>query len=189
MMPHDSTGGFAPVDVPLRDGRVVTVRTVHADDRAKLQDAVRALSPDSRYSRFFSPLRELPASLLERATNPDVARELQLVAVTSTSDDQRIVAGARYAATEVSGDCEFAIAVLDDWHGLGLARRLLEMLMREARTRGFARMEGYILASNASMLGLATRLGFVRVASPEGPNVCLVRCDLGTAPAAQSKIV
>jgi hypothetical protein len=39
------------------------------------------------------------------------------------------------------------------------------------------------------MLGLATRLGFVRVASPEGPNVCLVRCDLGAAPATQSKIV
>jgi GNAT superfamily N-acetyltransferase len=190
MTPQDSSGGFEPVDIQLRNGRAVTVRAIRTDDRDKLQDAIRALSPDSRYSRFFSPLRELPASLLERATNPDAEGEVQLVAVTGTRDDQtRIVAGARYAATAVSGDCEFAVAVIDDWHGIGLARRLLEMLMREARTRGFARMEGYILASNASMLGLATRLGFVRVASPEGPHVCLVRCDLGAAPPAQSKIV
>jgi hypothetical protein len=41
-------------------------------------------------------------------------------------------------------------------------------------------MEGFILASNTRMLGLAQRLGFVRVASPEGPAVALVRCDLRT---------
>jgi hypothetical protein len=41
-------------------------------------------------------------------------------------------------------------------------------------------MEGYILATNAAMLGLARRLGFATVKSPEGPTVCLVRRDLGT---------
>jgi hypothetical protein len=52
--------------------------------------------------------------------------------------------------------------------------------MRTAHARGFARMEGYILASNATMLGLAKRLGFATVTSPEGPTVRLVRRDLGT---------
>ncbi|MCC6766545.1 MAG: hypothetical protein IT293_17940 [Deltaproteobacteria bacterium] len=41
-------------------------------------------------------------------------------------------------------------------------------------------MEGYILATNTAMLGLAKRLGFQTVQSPEGPTVHLVRCDLGT---------
>lgn len=62
--------------------------------------------------------------------------------------------------------------------GRGVARLLLETLMRAARARGFARMEGYILATNAAMLGLAKRLGFGAIESPDGPTVCRVRRDL-----------
>jgi GNAT superfamily N-acetyltransferase len=162
------------VTVQLRDGRVLTVRAIHADDRDKLQTAVRTLSPDARYSRFFSPLRELPAPLLERATHPDAESELQLVAVAGDA----IVAGARYAATAEPTCCEFAAAVLDEWQRCGLAHRLIEELMRTARARGFHHMEGYILSSNVAMLGLAKRLGFAPVASPEEPTVRLMRCDL-----------
>ena len=162
---------FEPVALRLRDGREVTVRAVRADDGEKVRTAIRRLSPESRYTRFFSPLRDVTPKMLERVIHPDEAHELQLVAV----------AGARYAATpERSGDCEFAVTVADDWHRVGLARQLLEMLMRTARARGFERMEGYILSTNEAMIGLATRLGFVPVASPEGPTVILMRRDLGT---------
>ncbi len=79
-----------------------------------------------------------------------------------------------------AADCEFAVAVVDQWHGLGLARQLLEALMRTARARGLERMEGYILATNTPMLGLAKRLGFAEMESPEGPTVRMVRRDLRT---------
>ena len=169
---------FEPVDVELRDGRRVRLRAVRADDKDGLQEAIRSLSAESRYSRFMSPLRELSPQMLERAARPDAERELQLVAVVGEGEEERIVGGARYAGAAGSADCEFAVAVVDEWHGFGLARRLLEALMRTARVRGFERMEGYILATNAAMLGLAKRLGFVPVDSPEGPSVRKVRCDL-----------
>ena len=141
-----------------------------------LQDAIRALSVESRYSRFFSPLRQLPPELLERATHPEPGRELQLVAV---AGENQIVGGARYVALEAVGDCEFAVAIVDEWHGLGLARRLLEMLIDRARASGFQRMEGHVLATNVPMLSLAQRLGFTESASAEGPIVRLVRRPLG----------
>jgi GNAT superfamily N-acetyltransferase len=170
---------FEPVDVELRNGRRVKLRAVRADDKDRFQAALRSLSPESRYSRFMSSLRELSPQMLERATRPDAERELQLVAVVCDGEEETIIGGARYAAAPGSADCEFAIAVVDEWHGLGLARRLLETLMQTARARGFARMEGYILATNTRMLGLAKRLGFVSVRSPEGPTVSLVRRNLG----------
>jgi GNAT superfamily N-acetyltransferase len=169
---------FVPVVWQLRGGRRVTVRAIRPEDKDKLQAAVRGLSDQSRYFRFMSFLRELPPPLLDLATHPTANRELQLVAVVGDGVDETIVAGARYSAVAGSEDCEFAIAVADEWHGLGLARRLLELLMRSARARGFERMEGFILASNTRMLGLARRLGFVRGESPEGPSVRKVRCDL-----------
>jgi GNAT superfamily N-acetyltransferase len=169
---------FEPVDIRLRDGPPVRLRTIRADDSDRLQAALRSLSAESRYSRFMSALRELSPQMLERATRPDAERELQLVAVVGEGEEEKIVGGARYAAAAGTTDCEFAVAVVDQWHGLGLARQLLEALMRTARARGLERMEGYILATNAPMLGLAKRLGFVPVESPEGPAVRLVRRDL-----------
>jgi GNAT superfamily N-acetyltransferase len=177
-MSVDPVVDFQPFAVQLRDGSEVTVRAIRAEDADKLQAAIRALSAESRYTRFFSPLRELPPELLQRATHPDAKGELQLVAVAGSAE--QIIAGARYGATGTDGDCEFAVAVVDEWHGRGLARLLLETLMREARTRGFARMEGHILATNVPMLRLAKRLGFATVESPEGPSVSLVRRDLST---------
>jgi acetyltransferase len=171
-----TTAEFEPALLKLRDGSEVTVRAIREDDAGKLQAAIRGLSDESRYTRFFSPMRELSPSLLERAVHPEAGRELQLVAV--AGPDERIVAGTRFVATETPGSCEFAIVIVDDWHGRGLARQLLELLMRAARERGFTHMEGNILASNAPMLGLAGSLGFSHHASPEGPTVCLVRREL-----------
>jgi RimJ/RimL family protein N-acetyltransferase len=167
-----------PVDVQLKDGRHVTIRAVRERDADMLQDAIRALSRESRYTRFFSPLRELPPNLLERATHPEPGRELQLVAVFAEEGRERIVGGSRYGALETDGDCEFAVAIVDEWHGLGLARRLLELLIDRARVSGFRRMEGYILADNFPMMGLAKRLGFADEPSPEGPAIRRVRREL-----------
>ena len=179
-MSVDPDDDFQPTTLRLRDGTEVTLRSVRAADADKLQAAIRGLSSESRYSRFFSALRELPPTLLDRAIHPDAKRELQIVAVAGVGTEEKIIAGARYAATATDGDCEFGVTVIDEWQGRGLARLLLETLMRTARARGFARMEGYILATNARMLGLAKSLGFSRLKSPEGPTVCLVRRDLGT---------
>jgi len=167
-----------PVDVELRDGRHVTIRAIEEGDADMLQEAIRALSKESRYTRFFSPLRELPPNLLERATHPEPGRELQLVAVFTEEGREKIVGGARYGALEAVGDCEFAVAIVDEWHGLGLARRLLEMLIERARASGFRRMDGYVLATNLPMMSLAKRLGFAEAPSSEGPAVRVVRLDL-----------
>ena len=166
------------VDIELRDGRRVTVRTIREEDKDKLQDAIRSLSVQSSYYRFFSPLPKLSAKLLERATRPEAERELQLVAVVGEGAEEKIIGGARYAAIADSRDCEFAVLVVDAWHGLGLARPLLEMLMQCARARGFERMEGHVLATNRRMLTLARGLGFAEMASAEGATVRMVRRDL-----------
>jgi acetyltransferase len=50
--------------------------------------------------------------------------------------------------------------VADAWQGRGLAQALMRMLVSCARTRGFRRLDGFILATNAAMLALMERLGF-----------------------------
>jgi acetyltransferase len=176
-----SATAFEPEVWRLRSGRSLTVRGVRPDDQAKLQAAMRHLSDESRYLRFMAFTRELSPQLLDRATHPVPGRELQLVVMTGEGGAETIVASARYAA-DASGDCEFAVTVLDEWRRLGLARRLLDALIRNAQRQGFKRMTGYVLATNTGMLALARRMGFVQVASREDPTVRVVRRDLTAAP-------
>lgn len=176
---------FEPQVWRLRSGRSVTVRVVRADDGARLQDAVRRLSDESRYMRFMAYTRELSPQLLARVTHPSAGRELRLIAVTPDGEGQTIVAAASYVAIG-DRDCEFAVAVADEWQRLGLAPRLLEALMQSARANGFERMDGYVLASNARMLALARRMGFTPVKNPEDPTVRVIRRDL-TMPAGRGE--
>src|SRR5947199_6299045 len=92
---------FVPRVLTLRDGSQVSLRAVGADDSGMLQAAIRALSAESRYSRFMSALRELTPQMLNRAVHPARGRELQIVAVSGGGGDQTIVAGTRYVATAV----------------------------------------------------------------------------------------
>jgi acetyltransferase len=156
---------------------MVKLRPARADDAERIQDALRGLSDEARYTRFMSALREATPRMLEQATRAD-SRQLQLLAMAGEPGAERVVGGARFDAAATGKDCEFAMAVLDDWQGTGLARQMLEALMRSARERGFERMEGYILASNGPMIGLAQKLGFHSVECPDGPAVRLLRCDL-----------
>lgn len=172
---------FQPVVVQVRDGRRVTVRAVRGDDKAALNEAFQHLSPDARYSRFMAQVRELSPAMLESATHPRGERDLAMVAVVGEAPAEMIVGGARYAAGPSGDECEFAVTLTDEWHGVGLARQLMELLMAAAAAQGFRSMEGYILAGNQDMRGLARRLGFSDEPMPGDATVRLVRRRLDAA--------
>jgi len=168
---------FPPVRVTLRDGRSVTVREIRPDDADAMRAAFDHLSEEARYSRFMLAVNLTPA-MVERAVRLSSDRERALVAVLGEGADATIVGGARYVRGTDSETCEFAVTIADEWRGAGLASGLLRALIRDARTRGLKRMEGYVLATNTPMLDLARRLNFTVGASDEGPSVKLVRLDL-----------
>jgi RimJ/RimL family protein N-acetyltransferase len=161
MQDNASTGMTLPISVTLRDGRQVMLREIREQDREALLAAFDRLSPDSRYTRFMMAMRNPPAALLEAAMHPIPGREFALVAVSAEGGAERIVGSARYVGVPGTDHCEFGITVADDWHGLGLASRLLGMLIEAASAQGFHCIEGYVLAANTPMRRLARRLGFV----------------------------
>jgi len=152
----------------LPDGRRVTVRPVLPQDAELEQAMVRALSPASRYQRFFAPIRELPQGWLERLTQIDYHRQQAFIVETFVGDQALAVAEARYVVDATGEACEFAVVVADDWRQLGLARRLLQHLMDSAAEAGLRRMVGDVLATNHAMLSLARSLGFRVQRHPEG---------------------
>lgn len=166
--------------ITLRDGRAIVVREIGAQDEQEIVQAFERLSAESRYTRFMIPLRALSPRMLAAATHPVPGRDFALVAVTGEDGDEDIVAGARYVGAPGSDTCEFAVTVADDWHGAGLARRLMELLIANARERGLRCMEGQVLAVNTPMRRLAKRLGFSDRPCPDDAALRLVSLELAS---------
>ena len=152
----------------LPGGRRSTVRPVLPQDAELEQALVRALSPASRYQRFFAPIRELPEGWLQRLTQIDYRRQQAFIVETFAGDQALAVAEARYVVDASGEQAEFAVVVADDWRHLGLARRLLQLLMQSAAEAGLQRMVGDVLATNHAMLSLARSQGFKAVRHPDG---------------------
>lgn len=144
----------------LFDGSEVLIRPIRAEDAAMEQDFVQHLSPESRYRRFMSTLNELPPGKLKYLTEVDYVRHLALVAIVRQGDCEVEIGVARYVAGPGGTDCEFAIAIDDEWQGSGVAGILMLSLIDAARARGMRKMEAFILASNDKMIKFARQLGF-----------------------------
>jgi RimJ/RimL family protein N-acetyltransferase len=168
--------------VTLRNGKQALIRAIRPEDKAGVLAAFHRLSDDSRYTRFMASMNELPDALLESAVHPIAIRECALVAVAGTEDGGELVGGARYNIDPETGCCEFAVTVLDGWHGLGLARILMQILIPMARAAGYRTMIGYVLASNTAMRGLAHRLGFKDTMCPDDATLRVVALDLAESP-------
>jgi acetyltransferase len=165
--PAEKMCALYPVRARLRDGTGITIRPIGPQDTLREQAFMQALSPQSRYFRFMSVLRELPPDMLYRFTHPDPDREVALVALAGEDDEMQQVGVARCIVEDGERGAEFALAVADDWQSRGVGRRLMCELMRAARTAGIRSLHGDVLSSNRCMLALMRTLGFDIMNLPE----------------------
>ncbi|WP_267222394.1 GNAT family N-acetyltransferase [Dyella silvae] len=167
MESNDLADSISPRILTLRDGRAVTVRSIRPEDKDMLDDAFERLCEEARYSRFFAVVRAVPKDILDPAAPGSRGHVVALVALSEKGSTQLMTGGARYVTDDAGETCEFAVTVADDWQGLGLARQLMETLIGIARARQIRRMDGVVLSTNASMRGLAARLGFKDTPYPD----------------------
>ena len=170
--------GRRAVAAIVRDAPPVLLRPVGPEDADRVQSFVRALSPQSRRSRFLSGLSELLPYMLRRLTEPARPHEFGLLALAG-DPGARSVVGMGHCALEEGSTAELAVVVADAWQRRGVGTRLVEALARHVS--GVEALRGIVLAENQAMLALARRLGF-RVFGDREPG--LVRIEKLLAPAA-----
>jgi GNAT superfamily N-acetyltransferase len=141
----------------LRDGTLVVVRPQTREDRSLLADFFAALSPHSRYQRFFTGMPpKLPSRMLATLADVDGDRHVGLVAVRGG----RILGAARYLRRpDAPAAADIAFTVADEMHGRGLGSLLLRELQAHARRRGVKRFHFDALATNDAALTVARGLG------------------------------
>ena len=147
----------------LKKGAVVKIRSVRPDDKGKISEAFRNLESESIYTRFFQHKKELSEKELEKATEVDFKNVVALVVTIGEKDNEVIIGGGRYVILDGSADApsaEVAFTVEEDYHGQGIAGRLLKHLGRIGREKGVHQFEAEVLPENKGMLTVFSRSGF-----------------------------
>lgn len=155
--------------VLLRDGSEVTLRQIEPEDREAIRASFERMGPDSRYTRFLSPIAELTESQLDYLTDVDHHDHEAVVAV---GDDGSGLGVARYVRLEHDGPrAEVAVAVIDDWQGNGVGSALLERLSERAREDGVEVFTAAVLADNRASSDVLRRLGSTTIQHAGGGMV------------------
>jgi acetyl coenzyme A synthetase (ADP forming)-like protein len=167
------------VDVVLRDGSTVHVRSATLADEGAIRDFLERLGGRSRHLRFGTAAPDLPAIARQWASPP--RGSVSLVAL--HGPDHRIVGQAGYDLL-ASDLAEFAVAVGDDIHGRGLGTKLLGRLAEIAEDAGVSTLEAVVLPENGPMLEVFRESGLpIAVSSAPGA----VRVEISTSPTPEAR--
>jgi GNAT superfamily N-acetyltransferase len=143
----------------LADGSALVVRPIRPDDKDRLQDGFRKLSPESRYRRFFTPIDHLSEQQLVYLTEVDFENHFAWIAVLRDEPGAPAIGVGRWIRmNENPAQAEAAVTVLDAYQRQGLGGTLMWLLARSALERGIRSFSVWVLAENQPMINILTRL-------------------------------
>ncbi|MCC5950154.1 MAG: GNAT family N-acetyltransferase [Nitriliruptoraceae bacterium] len=159
----------------LRDGTRVLLRAIRPEDRGRLEEGLRRLSPASRYLRFHSNVAQLTDEQWRYLTEVDHHDHVAIVAIDLDQPDDPGIGVARFIREPYERSvAEAAITVADPYHGRGAGTILLGALAHRAREEGVEVFRNYVLEGNHAMLEVFDDLGATRQRETAG----LWRVDL-----------
>ena len=150
----------------------LTYRPLRAGERAPVLEVFAGLSERSRRLRFLGSKPRLLETDLERLVDVGCCGREAVAAIDQATG--RTVGIARFVRDEGAPEAEIAFAVVDEWQGKGLGRRLLAELRTLAREQGILRFRALVALGNGPALALVRGVGEELVRRQAGGEVELV---------------
>ena len=155
----------------LRDGTVLTIRSIAPSDAARERAFLACLPAETRGHRFLGLIKDPSESVARELTAVDPATSVSLVGIVRERDREREVGTALFSTSPNAVHCDCAVAVAPDWQQRGVGTALMMHLIEAARRRGIRRMYAADAARCKGAHSLAERLGFRPRPDPEDPVV------------------
>lgn len=165
----DAPSPVSPVlpDVPsdtfetrLDDGTRLLFRPIRPDDKDRLREGMRKLSPESRYRRFFRHIDHLSQKQLVYLTEVDFENHFAWIVTRPDEPGEPGAAVGRWVRLKSDPSiAEGAVTVLDSFQGKGIGKTLLWLLARSAIQHGVTAFRAWTLGQNEPMLGMLKDLG------------------------------
>jgi len=166
----------------------VKVRPVDASDGTRLQQGLKALSPTSRYQRFFFPKHCFSQSEIEYLTHSNDAHLTLGMISLKEGQESEALAVARYARHKhPSHVAEMAIVVADDWHRKGVGKVMIRILAQASLEAGITHWQAFYLSHNTGIKKLLLTCSSKESEKSEGQGVSMgiykLKADIGQSSA------
>jgi len=163
------------LNIQLKDGTAVLLRPVLPEDRQRLENGLLRMSAESRYQRFFSPIRGLSDKQLRYFTEVDQNNHVACIALDPSASGLPGIGIARFVRyRDQPMMAEVAFTVIDAFQARGLGSLLLATLYLVAQTRGIETFRALVLVANGTVVDWLRRLG----ASGKVSSAGVVELDL-----------
>lgn len=159
------------INTQLNDSTPICIRAVRKNDEQRLKDGIAKLSPQSRYLRFFSGVERPSQRVIDALIDVDGHDHIAWGAIRTDIETEPAL-GVVHAFRDDDNheSAEFSVAVIDEYHGLGLGRLLTAVILLDCRREGLEQLTVHILPNNRPALLFVKSLGGLQTGSDTGVN-------------------
>ena len=129
----------------------IKFRPIKPSDEDMMRRLFYGFSDESKYLRYFTPIRVMPHIKMQPYVNIDYNTILSIVGTIQHKGRERIVAEARYAYDKGRDQYEMAFVVDDEFQGMGIAKFMLNYLFSIALDRGIKTLYAVMMPQNTHM--------------------------------------
>ncbi|HVZ52492.1 MAG TPA: GNAT family N-acetyltransferase [Pseudolabrys sp.] len=164
-------------EISTAGGKTYTVRPIRPEDEPALRRFADEVDSSDLWHAFFVPLRERTHETAARLSQVDYDREMTMLAW----DGSRIAGLARSTADPDFDTAEAAVIIRADLREKGLAKQLLQALMRAISAQGVRRAVLVYPSDLGTLARISAELGFTAAPLPEDPAIMRASKALGNA--------
>ena len=147
-------------DTIVISGQTIILRPIKAEDESLWLDLLADCSEESVYQRFRSFFHWRSPEIARRFCQPDVSREIAIVAQVTENHTPHLVGVGRLIAAPDFVEAEYAILIADRWQGKGLGIHLTDFCLKIAAKQGIKKVYAETSTDNHRMVTIFKKLGF-----------------------------
>ena len=144
----------------LKDGSVVVLRPIKPEDEPLWHDLLGSCSTQTLWFRFSYLFKKSTHEMASRFCFIDYDREMGIVAEVEEEGPRRLVGVGRLVADADHHTAEYAVLVVDRWHGRGLGGMLTDYCLEIAKRWGVQSVVAEMAKDNARMIATFRSRGF-----------------------------
>jgi acetyltransferase len=136
----------------MKDGTPVILRPIKPEDEPMWHELLGSCSTQSIWFRFSYLFKQTTHEMATRYCFIDYDRELGIVAEVEEDGQRKLIGVGRLVADMNHEAAEYAVIVVDRWHGHGLGGLLTDYCLEVAKKWGVKRVVAETSKDNARML-------------------------------------
>lgn len=153
---------YEPREIQTKDGRKVTLRSANVSDAAALLHYLKTTATETRF--LIREPEEIKITIQQQEaflkSKQEAERELMLIAELGGEHVGNCSVSSYGSYLRYSHRCSVAIALYQEYCGLGIGRQMMETVLGVAKELGYEQAELEVVTTNEKAFRLYESLGF-----------------------------